>query len=534
MKLSKKTKICNVVYLICIFLMGFVKAFNKHIDGNYFSFVIFVYLDGLWISQVKRRISHRKERSYIVWVALLCMLYILLKTFNHLFEHYSLISRYLWYMCYVPQIFIVLMIYFACLYIDKSGDYRPNKYLKVLYLVASLLALSILSNDYHNLAFVFIDVDILSFDYGFLYYLLIAWIICLLVLCYVLILNTSITRDNNSKIFLPLVPLLLLLFYNLNAHSFISSYYDAPEMFCLCFMAFVELLMQTRLLINNDNYSELLINTSLNGGVFDDDLNLIYMTNDAFKASDTNILKALNKDVLLNDETILLRAKKISSGYVYWCKDITPLNEINNRLKEIVEMLNEENSVINSANELIKKREAIKKEKKIYDYISIDLDFELDKIYKIIKNPCANEDEFEKQIKLACIYMAYVKRRSNLLLFDLNGKSIDSMELNLALKESLDYLNYYGFITNLNCSGQENIKAEIVLDIHYMFEKIIESLLPNTYALLINVHYLKEGFNVYVEVSGDDLKEINLDKKYSYRCVKEDDTLYISFGGLYV
>ena len=48
------------------------------------------------------------------------------------------------------------------------------------------------------------------------------------------------------------------------------------------------------------------------------------------------------------------------------------------------------------------------------------------------------------------------------------------------------------------------------------------------------MHYLKEGFNVYIEVSGDDLKEINLDKKYSYRCVKEDDTLYISFGGLYV
>ena len=516
--------------------MGFIKIFDKYIDSNYFSFVIFVYLDGLWISQVKRRISHHKECSYIVCVATLCNIYILLRTFNYLFYKHSQVSRYICYLYYVLEIFIVLMIYFACLYIGKSGDYKPNKYLKVLYLVACILAVGIITNNYHNLAFAFETETIVN--YGILYYLLIAWIIGLLVACYSLILNNSITSDNNSRFFLPLFPLLLLLAHvilkTLGVHPLISFYFDKSEIFCLCFMAFVELLIQNRLLINNDNYSELLINTSLNGGVFDNDLNLIYMSNNAFMASGANVLKAIDEDVLLNDDSVLLRAKKISAGYAYWCKDMSALNEIYGRLKEIVELLNEENYVINSNNELIKKAKAIKKQKKIYDYISIDLDLELDKIDKIIKNPCVNEEMFERQIKLACVYMAYVKRRSNLLLFSLNDKLIDSMELNLAIKESLNYLNYYGFITDFSYSGETDFDSIVALDIYYIFEKIVESILPKNGSLLIDISYLKDSFNVYVEIGGTDLKVIDLDDKYNYHCIKEEDSLYISFGGLYV
>lgn len=65
------------------------------------------------------------------------------------------VSRYFWYLYYLPLVGIPLYTLFASLFIGKTEDYRLKWQVKLLYIPAALLFLMIMTNDLHEFAFSF-------------------------------------------------------------------------------------------------------------------------------------------------------------------------------------------------------------------------------------------------------------------------------------------------------------------------------------------------------------------------------------------
>lgn len=526
MKLSKKTKICNYIYIIGIVLIGLGRYFAEYFDSTYLSFLIFIFMDALWVSQVRRRIEHPKERKYLCWAGILCALFFFLKTSKYVFiESNTTLSRLFWYMYYIPQTFTILMIYMASLYVGKPVSYKPKKRYRILFVIASVICLLILTNDYHELAFDFVGDWNDEYNYGIVYYLSVLWVIVMMTMTFLTIFKRSITSDNVQKIWIPFVPVLVLLIYLIwfifDRHNIFTTIYKTTDIICVTYLAFLELMIQSRLLINNDNFASLWINSTLNGGIYNENLELAYKTKNGKDITVAQLLNSEEKDVFLDGGDTLLRSKQLLKGHAYWCKDISAINKINDELNNMIDLLEEENSIIESANILNKKKQNLDKRKALYDYISCDVRNELE----IISDLISESDDFDNRLKLSCIYMAYVKRRSNLLLISQNNETISNVELDLSIGESLDYLELYGFICNYKAHGSMSIENDVLLEMYYVFEKVVEEILPNTCALMVDCFYDEKMVRMHIEVSNIEPFKLHTWLKVDMK--QEEDTLYI-------
>ena len=535
MKLSFQTKVCNCIYILGIAFIGIINYLDIEKSSPFIVFVLFIFIDALWISQVNRRIFHKKAKVYIISVGILGALFVFLKTVRILFfKDGSDISRILWYLYIIPQVYMVLMIFMSSLYIGKGSYYKLKKRFTILYVLAFLICFSIISNDYHHLAFTFSNGD---YKYGVFYYISVMWVIILLSFVSMLTVRMLATDDNIKKIWMPFIPLVIAFVYFLlflvNKENTFALCFKTADIFPITFMAYMEILIQTRFLVNNDNYSLLWKNSSLDSGIFDENFNLYFKTLHGKKISSENMLASIQDDVLLDDGKTLVRGSHLSIGYVYWCKDMSDINRINEELSELIDIVNDENSLIENENLLKKKKQTIESKKKLYDYISSDLNYELVKIENILNSLSLDETAFEDEIKLAGVYMAYIKRRSNLLLLSKNNRIISSLELDLAIKESIEYLAFYGFIVCFMHNGTCNMSCDNALAVYKFIQDVIENVLPIKGAIIVDIKYTTH-IELKIEISAKDVDIKLIPTKFRYSCEKEDDTVYIKLlGDLY-
>lgn len=81
---------------------------------------------------------------------------------------------------------------------------------------------------------------------------------------------------------------------------------------------------------------------------------------------------------------------------------------------------------------------------------------ELNFVQNLVAEIDENSEDFEQNLRGACVRLAYVKRRSNLEFIKDVGEDMDVNEIALSLKESLGYLSDCGVTTMFvgNASGE--------------------------------------------------------------------------------
>lgn len=162
MHTSKNTSLCNI---LCAFLVAqcalirylrdyhglFVSVSSNALIGVLYIIVIFI-----WIEQVMRRLVQHEERKYLSLAGYLLLFLMLLRTVKFIFlPNNHFLTRYAWYLYYLPQTLTVLFIFFAVLHIGKPYDEPISKKWKLLYIPAALIIIGILTNDLHQCAFYF-------------------------------------------------------------------------------------------------------------------------------------------------------------------------------------------------------------------------------------------------------------------------------------------------------------------------------------------------------------------------------------------
>ena len=106
-----------------------------------------------------------------------------------------------------------------------------------------------------------------------------------------------------------------------------------------------------------------------------------------------------------------------------------------------------------------------------------------------------------------------------------NNKTISNVELDLSIGESLDYLELYGFICNYKAHGSMSIENDVLLEMYYVFEKVVEEILPNTCALMVDCFYDEKMVHMHIEVSNIEPFKLHTWLKVDMK--QEEDTLYI-------
>lgn len=499
--ISKETKFSDLLCVILVLMTGFVRLFRdnfKSISSNIIIFLLFVFSAFIWISQIKRRIIHPKVQKYLVATGYMVILLIFVRTVKFVFFPDGHIAcRFIWYFYYAPQTFMALFMFFAVLHavlhIGKSQNQTISKWWRLLYIPATLIVLFVLTNDFHQLAFKFID----GFDnwnkytHGIGYNLAILWVIILFLAILIISLSRCAVSDYRKNIWKPLVPLLVgmiyIIIFFIDSNNIFMQLFKTTEIICFIFPAYIESLILAQLFPSNDNYEALWSASNLSGGIISLKGDICCRSKKCVSVTLEQIIKAEHENVPLNDGNIILKSHAINGGYGYWVRDISDINKITDELENLGDLLMQEQIMLEKENRISEEKAKIEQQTMIYNEIAKSSQNQIEKLKGLLENPPENEKDFETIMKYIAILNAYIKRHSNMVLYLHRKSCFNSDELRYAISESLEYIQLYGITAYGNYQGEKTVSGKYVLLAYEIFEAAIESAIPGADAVMVNL-----------------------------------------------
>lgn len=496
--ISKETKLSDLLCVILVLMTGFVRLFRdnfKSISSNIIIFLLFVFSAFIWISQIKRRIIHPKVQKYLVATGYMVILLIFVRTVKFVFFPDGHIAcRFIWYFYYAPQTFMALFMFLAVLHIGKSQNQTISKWWRLLYIPATLIVLFVLTNDFHQLAFKFID----GFDnwnkytHGIGYNLAILWVIILFLAILIISLSRCAVSDYRKNIWKPLVPLLVgmiyIIIFFIDSNNIFMQLFKTTEIICFIFPAYIESLILAQLFPSNDNYEALWSASNLSGGIISLKGDICCRSKKCVSVTLEQIIKAEHENVPLNDGNIILKSHAINGGYGYWVRDISDINKITDELENLGDLLMQEQIMLEKENRISEEKAKIEQQTMIYyNEIAKSSQNQIEKLKGLLENPPENEKDFETIMKYIAILNAYIKRHSNMVLYLHRKSCFNSDELRYAISESLEYIQLYGITAYGNYQGEKTVSGKYVLLAYEIFEAAIESAIPGADAVMVNL-----------------------------------------------
>lgn len=143
MQYGGETRKLNIICIGLVALAALSRAAGYTLGGfshNSIIFVLYTAAAFIWIAQINRRITDRRERRCLLWTAAMIIIWMAVRTIKYDFTAPDdALGRYLWYLYYAPQTLIVLMVFFTVLYIGVPEGRQIRGYRNLLYIPALLI-----------------------------------------------------------------------------------------------------------------------------------------------------------------------------------------------------------------------------------------------------------------------------------------------------------------------------------------------------------------------------------------------------------
>lgn len=445
--------------------------------------LIYIGLAMAWGFSISNRILHKNVRQYLLLGCAMAVMWMFLRTVKYRFFEDNHVTRYLWYLYYVPQILAPLFSLFAALEVGRrEGDaISPKWYL--LLIPATLLIGGVLTNDLHQMAFRSVPgAAALQADYthGWMYYLAMTWIVGLLLATGIIVYRKCHVSESRRYAWVPLC--VFLGGFVLCALSFANTYtfHKMPECFCLTFAAFWESCLQVGLMPTNGYYRYFISESTIAAQIVDGHGHPVYRAKNAPALSPDQLADARRGAILLTSDA-RLQSAPIQDGRVYWVEDISQINRIRAQLAEINAQLSEENELIQAENALKRQRAQIEEKNHLMDAMLGLVQPQLQQINRLLENGGV------KNLKSVCLLGAYVKRRVNLALICEKKAAVPVEELAHCIRESLTYLSQYGAACALYQEGSGSVDSREAQLAYDFFEDCLEAALLSLSALMVRV-----------------------------------------------
>lgn len=478
--------------LLCAFLavaaaavlrqIGF--CVNEQLD-QFFTILraaIYIGLFVAWGISVRSRIIQPQVRRYLTAVSALMIFWMTVRSIRYSLEEALWVMRHLWYLYYLPMLFIPLLAVFIALSLGKPESFRLPKWTVLLYIPTAALLLLVLTNDLHQLVFRFPEDAVVwmnEYRYGIVYFPVVGWMVLCALTALVIMLVKCRVPNSRKVLVLPFVPVVLSVIYGalyifqLPWLRLIAG--DVTVVFCLLIAATLESCIQCGLIQSNTHYNDLLLSCTLRVQLTDPEYQRLLSSRSA-EPIPLQIMRQTETGPVRLDGGLRLSGAPVRGGHVLWTEDVSELLEVLEELQDVKDSL-EDNNALLRAEYTLKAREAhIAEQDRLYNIIQRETVPRI-KLLAELTDACETmgDEAQRKQIlgKMAVIG-AYLKRRSNLIFLADKTPLFQEKELHLTFGESMDNLELCGITCGLLSELEGPVEARQLMKMYDLFEEIVE------------------------------------------------------------
>lgn len=530
---SKKTFRLDLLFCFSFFLLSIVlnqpvieNVYMRSVRAIAVTISLIISLS-IWANSAISRCGGKQltklmSTEYAMMLFLLVVRCIKYETINYDF------AMYLWYMSYIPIIFLPLIAFLSTITIENGAKIK-KQYL-LLYIPAVILSVGVLSNNLHGFAFDYgnnapsVDND---YEHNFLFYIIVAWILVFLVAAIVNSCRKSHLNTRNTGRWL-IVALIIsvfgcLVYYDTGPFVLRKWFVGFYEAQCLLYALFFEICLDFGMLPTNDDHESILQNSTVWMLITDKTGNKKYSSNTKMNITEQNLIDARNGKTVLIDNSYELRHSHIHGGNVYFTSDVRAMIKLNDELEEVHEILVGEQEILDAE---VKTREGLKKleqQNLIYEKIDERLAGKNNQIKTLLDS--MNKDNWQNILAKVSVVSAFFKRQGNLMILAEQNESISLNEFAFCFTESVHYINNLGISSLFSFSGEKAVSLSNALKIYELFEYIVERYWDNSTAILAQLSSKENGCELKIEIGCESVISLeNVISEYD----EVDETLYIS------
>ena len=460
---------------------------------NYIRAALYLLLFSLWGYSLDRRIIQPQTLHCLRLTAALMLVWLVLRTLKYEIVTDPTVARYIWYLYYLPMLFIPLLGVYIALFLGKPQEIRLNVRTGCLAIVPAVLFLSVITNDLHQQVFAFSGgvpggQDNSSFSHRPLYFACLVWMVACMVFSLVRLLNKSRIPGSGKKNLAPFVTGCITVLYGVLYLSGLPAvrwwFGDMNVMFCLLFAAIYESCIHCRMIQSNTGYVELFEATTLAACIADSSGNIVLRSHAACE----DIACPEEGTQVFRPDGIRISSAPISGGYAVWQDNVRPLTELRAKLSGNKAIIKNNKEKLQEAYFIQKKLYELTEKNRIYDELEARYGKQINRIGQLLKQ-CEDTGPAEVQnlLKRILLLGTYIKRGANLYFLGMEYELLPQQELRLTVDEAVRVMTVCGTECSVVYRTTKPMRSTEVMRLFDLLKTVAEMTVNGLQSLFISV-----------------------------------------------
>ena len=460
---------------------------------NYIRAALYLLLFSLWGYSLDRRIIQPQTLHCLRLTAALMLLWLILRTLKYEFVTDLTVARYIWYLYYLPMLFIPLLGVYIALSLGKSEKFRLTGRIGALAIIPAVLFLLVITNDLHQQMFAFSsgvpgEPDNYSYSYGPVYFCYLSWTVTCMFFSLILLLKKSRIPGSKKKRLAPFVIGCATVLYGILYLSGLPAvrwwFGDMNVMFCLLFAAIYESCIRCRMIQSNTGYVELFEATTLAACIADSSGNIVLRSH----AACDDIACPEEGTQVFRPDGIRISSAPISGGYAVWQDNVRPLTELRAKLSENKAIIKNNKEKLQEAYLIQKKLYELTEKNRIYDELEARYGKQINRIGQLLKQ-CEDAEpaEVRNLLKRILLLGTYIKRGANLYFLGMEYELLPQQELRLTVDEAVRVMTVCGTECSVVYHTTKPMRSTEVMRLFDLIKTVAEMTVNELHSLFISV-----------------------------------------------
>lgn len=474
---------------------------------NHIRTALYLLLFALWGFSLDRRIIQRQTLHCLHLTAALMLLWLILRTLKYSVVTGPAAGRYIWYLYYLPMLFLPLLWVYIALSMGKSEDYRLSRGIGMLSIIPAALFLLVITNDLHQQVFAFksgvpgLPVSG-TYSYRPLYFICLGWMVVCMAFSLVCLFRKSRIPSGEGKRIMPFVLGCAMLLYGILYLSGIPAvrwwFGDMNVMFCLLYAAIYESCIRCRMIPSNTGYVELFEATTLAACIADRSGRIVLRS----RAADENMTCPQEGQRIVRPDGMRISSAPISGGYAVWQDNVRQLAELRTRLNANKVEMERNKKKLKDAYLVQKSLHELTEKNRIYNELEAKHSRQTAQMRQMLER-CERSGPAERRrlLKKVLLLGTYIKRSANLYFLSSEYQWLPQQELRLTVDEAVRTLTACGTECGVIYRTTGPMRTSEVVRLFDLLETVAETTVDDLRSLFISIS--DSAMDLSVECAAD-------------------------------
>ena len=494
------------VYCITLFLVGGIDLLPQtllpHTTAVLIQFVCYCLMVGAWTLSSAARLYHPRVR---LLHGLLCTAFFVILVLSRM-RHVVMEGIYpweniMWYLFYLPTMAIPLLSFYMTQYVGRDEAWRMPGKLKLLVIPGVILLAGILTNEWHELAFVLdqsgVPVSVAGhYSVSWLYFLAQAWYLLFTALSLVRLIR--VCREHDLRIFiLPqavvvFLGILYTVLYALDRSPTGFGYLEPAIVSCSIAIGVWEASLLTGMIPNNRGHALFFHACTVPMELMDNGGSIRFVS--AGRRQEGRIYRT--------------RTKTFPEGSIRYQEDVTELEETLAALFETEKTMREANRKLEADAQVRERLARTAERNRLYDRALADTKERVEGVRAGADGMALSHTEQRNRIGYISVPLAYIKRRVNLVLTEEASGDLPVSELHFCLRETVEALSLIpvSVLYTQETDDAVTLSAKTLKKLYDAFEDAVEEVLPQLEQMRLVLKATAQEVTVAMEMEGNGME----------------------------